>query len=153
MIQARMRAGASWSDACILNLSSRGMMIKADKAPSRGSYLEIRRGSYVIVARVVWSNSERFGVQTQDLVPADDLINQPDRAAPKAGAASADFVERRASARPTTAQFDSSRWRGRAMEFCVFLLLGGVGAMLALGAVGDLFAKPLAVVETALDKS
>lgn len=152
MIQARMRAGASWSDACILNLSSRGMLIKADQAPSRGSYLEIRRGAYVLVARVIWANSDRFGVQTQDPVPAEGLIHPPDQAgagvAPHDGA----FVERRAATRPP-AVLEASRQQSRAIEFCAFLLVGAIGAMLALGAVEGLMAKPLAVVEKALNKS
>lgn len=46
MIKARMRVGPSWSDALILNLSSKGLMVRSDRPPSRGSYLEIRRGPY-----------------------------------------------------------------------------------------------------------
>jgi hypothetical protein len=153
MIQARMRAGASWSDACILNLSSRGMLVKASNMPSRGSYLEIRRGSYVIVARVVWANAGRFGVQTQDLVPAEGLINHPDRPEAAAKPGDRNFADRRTAARPSASRHEASRWRARASEFCVFALLGAAGAMAALGAVDELLARPLAVVETALKRS
>lgn len=151
MIPARMRSGAAWSDACILDLSSRGMLVKAPVAPSRGSYLEIRRGSCVIVARVVWANADRFGVHTQDRVPADGLINHPDRPA-TAKPDETGFVERRTAARASVARHEASRWRGRAWEFCAFVLLGAAGATIALGAVDDLLAKPLARVESALEK-
>lgn len=153
MIQARMRAGASWSDACILNLSSRGMLLRAENSPSRGSYLEIRRGSYVIVARVVWSNSGRIGVRTQDVVPADELISDPDRAPAKFGSSGNVLAERRAAPRPSADRHEASRSQGRAMEYCLFLFLGGAAAITALGAVEQLLAEPLAVVETALNKS
>lgn len=142
-----MRAGASWSDACILNMSSRGMLVHAPTTPSRGSYLEIRRGGYVIVARVVWANDNRFGVQTQDIVPADDLIRNPDGAGQSVNPEPTGFVERRASPRQS---HEASRWQARAVEFGTFALLGGIAAVLMLGAMGELLARPLALVETAL---
>lgn len=144
-----MRAGASWSDACILNMSSRGMLVHAPSAPSCGSYLEIRRGGYVIVARVVWANDNRFGVQTQDLVPADDLIRNPDGTVQTINAQPSAFVERRATPRQ---RHETSRWRARVIEFGTFALLGGIAATLMLGAMGELLARPLALVETALSK-
>jgi hypothetical protein len=152
MIQARMRVGASWSDACILNLSSRGMMVGAPTAPSRGSYLEIRRGSHVIVACVVWSNSNRFGVRTQDVIPADELINQPDRAIP-AKRGNEGLVDRRAAPRSAGQRHEASRWRARGLEFGVFALMGAVAATVALGAVGELLQRPLAAIETAFGAS
>lgn len=127
------------------------MLLRSAGAPSRGSYLEIRRGSYVIVARVVWANADRFGVWTQDAIPADGLIKHPDRnAAAKPEADS--FVDRRAAPRPTSERHETSRSRARAMEFGAFALLGAVGATMALGAVEELLARPLAAVETALSK-
>ena len=149
MIKARMRAGSSWSDACILNMSSRGMLVHAPSAPSRGSYLELRRGDYVIVARVVWANDNRFGVQTQDVVPADDLIRNPDVAVQSINPQPSGFVERRAAPRR---RHEASRWRARAFEFCTFALLGGIAATLMLGAVGEILAHPLEAVETALSR-
>lgn len=146
-----MRSGTSWSDACILNLSSRGMLVKTPVAPSRGSYLEIRRGPYVIIARVVWANADRFGVQTQDLVPAEELINQHGQPATAAGPSGSGFAERRAVARHSTLH-EASRWRARAVEFGAFAFLGAAGATVALGAVGELLASPLAAVETALGR-
>lgn len=142
-----MRAGATWTDACILNMSSHGMLVHAPTTPSRGSYLEIRRGGYVIVARVVWANDNRFGVQTQDVVPADDLIRNPDGAARTSSQHPSAFVERRATPRQ---RHETSRWRARAFEFGTFVLLGGIAATLMLGAMGELLARPLALVETAL---
>lgn len=150
MIQARMRVGASWNDACILNLSSRGMLVRAPTAPNRGSYLEIRRGGHVIVARVVWSNADRFGVYTQDPIPAADLIRGTTSAAAAAAPGDASFTERRAAPRPSVPTSERSRWRARAMEFSTVAFLGGIAAVLLLGAVSDLFGRPLMAVEAAL---
>ena len=144
-----MRAGATWSDACILNMSSHGMLVHAPSAPSRGSYLEIRRGGFVIVARVVWANDNRFGVQTQDVVPADDMVRNPDGAVRTPSRDATGFVERRAIPRQS---HEASRWRARALEFGTFVLMGGIAAMLTLSTMGELLARPLALVETALSK-
>ena len=152
LIKARVRSGASWSDACILNLSSRGMMVTAPVAPSRGSYLEIRRGPYVIVARVVWADADRFGVRTQDVVAADGLINHPDRQAVAANSDGNGVIERRAAPRPSNVKFEVSRWRARAMELWTLALLGVIGAALAVEVINGLFAGPMAVVESALHK-
>jgi hypothetical protein len=150
MIKARMCAGASWCDALILNLSTRGMLVRADRSPGRGSYLEIRRGPHVIVARVIWSNHGRFGVQTQDPVPADSLIQDPDGAAapPKPGAAV--FHDRRAALRPTAVRHESSRQRARVAEFAAIALVCGLVAILIGGAVAELVATPLSAAQAAL---
>lgn len=63
MIQS---ANTGRRDACILDLSSRGLMIHASETVPGGSYLELRRGRHVIVARVVWSRDRRAGLQAQE---------------------------------------------------------------------------------------
>lgn len=150
MIKARMRAGASWSDALILNMSSKGLLVRSDRSPSRGSYLEIRRGPHVIVARVVWANSGRFGVQTQDPVPTDGLIQDPDGAQAPATPPGAGFKERRAIARPTEVRHESSRQKGRAAEFAVIAFACAAMAILIGGAVVEVVAKPMEAAQAAL---
>jgi hypothetical protein len=150
MIEARMRAGTSWSDALILNLSSRGMLVRADQSPGRGSYLEIRRGPYVIVARVAWSKSGIFGVLTQDPVPADGLIRDPDGAAAAARPGTASFKERRTASRPPGVRHESSRQKARFAEFALIALACGIAAVLFVSAVAELVAKPLDMARAAL---
>ena len=149
MINARMRCGASWSDACILNLSKRGMLVQSPEAPSRGSYLEIRRGSHVIVARVVWANSTRFGISTQDDVPAEELIADRVMPAPAPGPGGASCQERRARPRPGQSH-EASRWKSRTMEFMAMALAGSVAAYLLLGTVASSLGRPLGAVTQAL---
>ena len=150
MIQARMRSGALWSDALILNMSSRGLLVRSDHPPNRGSYLEIRRGGYVMVARVVWSNAGRFGVQTQDVVPAERLISDPDGAALPASSSAINQMERRAAPRAAQVRHDSSRQKARAIEFAAISLTCAFVAIPIGIAMIEVLAKPLRAAQTAL---
>ena len=44
-LPARLRGDESWSDVCIRNVSSRGLMLLIDNPPQRSTYIEVRRGS------------------------------------------------------------------------------------------------------------
>lgn len=149
LIKARMRVGASWSDACILNLSSRGMLVQSGMVPERGNYLEIRRGPHVVVARVVWSREQRFGVRTQDTVSAEELLNADDHG-PETSAPSPPIGERRAAPRPAVGRHERSRMRGRRLEFATLAIFGAASAMLLLATVGELLNRPLLAIERAL---
>lgn len=150
MISARMRAGATWSDACILNLSRQGMLLRSSNVPNRGSYLEIRRGAHVIVARVVWSSPDRFGVRTQDPVPADRLIHDPEGNPASQKSGESGFVDRRSAPRPSRHRHEASRHRARAMEFGTFLLIGAVATLVVGEAVAHALGEPMSAVSAAL---
>jgi hypothetical protein len=150
MIQARMRDGALWSDALILNMSSRGLLVRSGQSPNRGSYLEIRRGGYVIVARVVWSNAGRFGVQTQDVVPSERLMTDPDAAEVPAPSPAVGCHERRAAPRPIENRHETNRQRARAVEFATISLVGAFVAFVIASAMAEVIAEPLQTAQTAL---
>lgn len=144
-----MRTGATWTDACILNLSTRGMLLRSPANPRRGSYLELRRGPHVIVARVIWSRSDHFGVQTQDPLCPDRLMldsQAPAMAAHPQGSARA---ERRSSPRPASEKLDASRRRGRAIEFGALLLLCLLGSLFIGEGVATALSEPLRAVNAA----
>lgn len=150
MISARLRAGGGWSDARILNISSRGLMVHADQAPSRGAYVEIRKGSHHIVARVVWAEAQRFGVYTQDRLPVDSIANGIEPAAPTAEVAGK--AERRSRPRPPTSaeRHEASRRRARMAEYLCAAGFGIAAAALAFGAIESMLARPLAMVADGL---
>lgn len=139
-----------WMDACILNLSRRGMLVRAPKAPARGSYLEICRGAHVIVARVIWSTPDRFGVQTQDAVPAEELIRDPAGSSPPAKQAETGFSERRTQSRPREERDEASRRKGRSMEFGALIAVGAIAALLIGESIAGAFAAPLEIANAAL---
>src|SRR5690348_1343959 len=74
VVPARLRDGASWSDACILNVSSRGLMIHTGRPVRCGSEVELRRGEYMIVARVVWRDGARAGLRAEERVPIEEIV-------------------------------------------------------------------------------
>lgn len=127
-----MKSAEGWHDACIVDLSRRGAGLQAASPPARGSYVEIRRGDHVLVARVVWSRRHRFGVVTQDELPVESIV--ADRAAPRAPPAGpAPANDRRRSARSLEEQAELSRtWARRAQ----FIAAAGAGILAAL-AVGN----------------
>lgn len=145
-----MRSGASWNDALILNMSSKGLLVRSSQSVNRGSYLEIRRGPHVIVARVIWSASDRLGLQTQDPVPAADLIRDPDGAAAGKKRGEAGLEDRRSAPRPVEVRHETSRHSGRALEFAAIALACGIVALLIGNAVAEVVATPLGAAQAAL---
>ena len=141
-----MQAGGLWRDACILNISSRGLLLHANEPPGAGSYLEIRRGQHVMVARVVWSEASRFGVHTQDRLPVEAIV----RDLPAIGSSEPGqtrFVERRHRPRE---RHERSRQAGRWLEYAAFAIGGMIAASSAYGAVSMAMARPMAELGEAL---
>ena len=94
MVPCRMTADGRWADACIHNVSSRGLLVAVDEPPRPGTYVDIRRGTLVVIGRVMWRRDRFFGVRTQDRISVGVLVNEPRRATAPAGT-----PERRAEAR------------------------------------------------------
>jgi hypothetical protein len=143
VVPARLRDGASWSDACILNVSSRGLMIHTGRPVRCGSDVEIRRGDYLIVARVMWRDGGRAGLRAQQPVPVEEIVLLGQAPAlprtPRSG-------ERRRHPRPE----HSSRVRGRAIEFAGVLTLVAMLAAAGVSMIDAALARPLAAISTAL---
>jgi hypothetical protein len=152
MIAARMRNGDAWSDANILNLSSRGLLLHAAKPPSRGSYVEVRRGGHVIIGRVIWANTDRFGVRPQDALAIDSLIANASPKGQVANDSAGATVERRARPRPEALEwrYVQSSNTGRALQFLVIAGLGAMLAACAYEAVRETLSQPLSIVSTHL---
>lgn len=151
VMSSRIRCGAKWLDARMVNVSPRGVGLTATAPPATGTYIEIRRGAHVIVARVVWSEGLRFGVHTQDPVPVDALTREPDSSQPSADAvASEPQIERRRARRSLSVQHDRSRMAGRALEFAFIGILAVSAAFAGFGLIKEAFASPLVKAQQAL---
>ena len=145
LVLARLRHGSSWSDACILNVSSRGLMIHTGRPISHGTRVEIRRGVHVIVARVVWRDGGRAGLRAEDRVPVEDIITLGQSPSLQLTVAS---DERQKHPRPE----ERSRLRGRAIEFAGVVLIAAALTGAGLSMVDAAFGRPLAAVSNALSK-
>jgi hypothetical protein len=143
VVPARLRHGASWTDACILNVSSRGLMIHTGRPIVEGTQVEVRRGDHIIVARVMWRDGGRAGLKAEERVPVEEIMTLGQSPSLQLTAATG---ERRKHPRPG----DRSRLRGRAIEFAgvVTIAVSLAGAGLAM--IEQAFARPLAMVSAAL---
>jgi hypothetical protein len=147
LVRARMYAGGGWHDTCILNVSSRGLLLQAAAPPVKGTYLEIRRGPVTIMARVMWTKSHRFGVKTQDLVRLEAIT--PEAPTPTPGQVDR-RNDRRSKPGARLSEHDSSRQRGRLIEYGFAAALAAAGAGMVASEVAAVLGAPIRNVEAAL---
>lgn len=148
MLRARLRASSGWSDTCILNVSSRGLMIHAAGSASKGSTIELWHGEHRIVATVVWRKGSQAGLRTEEPVPVEDILALGSGPSLQLTAGPWPQVDRRKAPRTS----DDARPRGRAIEFAG---IGIIAASLAIGVSGmveEALAKPLGTVVAALSR-
>ena len=125
MVSARLRHGGSWSDACILNISKRGLMIHTGRPVRDGAEVELRRGNHVIVARVMWRDGGRAGLHSEVPVPVEDILtlgNRPRSSSPPrqesaANSAAAKTAAACAEERSSSPAGSSLRRRSRAQDW------------------------------------
>lgn len=147
VLPARLRAGGGWSDACILNISSRGLLIQARSMGPEGSTVELRRGDYAITARVMWQDGARAGLQSDNLLPVDEILSLSQSSQLRLVASDGQFIDRRR--RPRSRQIDA-RARGKILEFAgTAMIAGSVALAIAVTAAGAL-SEPFAHIESAL---
>lgn len=147
MLPARMRAGTKWSDARILNISSRGMMIHSTLVSPSDEQVEIYARQYVIVAQVMWRDGAKVGLKATDRVPVEDMIALGRAGDAPMAVGDALAVDRRAAPRTNAVE---ARLVGRAIET---MGVGVIAIALAFGAwamAQQALARPFAKVEAAL---
>ena len=148
MLRARMHASSGWTDACILNVSSRGLLINAITAgaAATGSMIELRHGVHVITAEVVWRKGTRAGLRSDQRVPVEEILALGNAAALQLTAGDWPRGDRRKQPR----SHEESRLRSRAIEFAGVAVIAGSLAVAVFSMVEAAFARPLAIVQTAL---
>jgi hypothetical protein len=146
----RMNVRGKWSNGCIHDVSDQGLLVSSDAPPAIGTYVDIRRGTLVIIGRVVWSGGSRFGVRTQDPVSVAVLLSEPVLKRRPA------IAERRSPTREETTrrvadQADRNRRRSSAFQFVCLTIIGlGVAYFAAISCYRAL-ATPLNAATTVLD--
>ena len=146
MLRARMRAQSGWSDACILNVSSRGMLINASAPAVQGSIIEVWHGEHLIVATVMWHNGTRAGLHADERIPVDEILALAKSSALQLTAPSWPEVERRKAPRPRA----ESRLRARLVELAGVTAFAISPAVAALLMVEQALARPFHSVVAAL---
>ncbi len=146
MLRARLRGLSGWSDACILNVSSRGLLVNAPAPGVAGNRIELWHGEHVIVATIVWRKGTRAGLRSEGRIPVEEIMALSRAPMLQLTAQPWPGVERRKTQRPRL----ESRQFGRILEFAGVLLVALVLVAGAQAMVQSAFARPLAAIEAAL---
>ena len=152
-IKARMLHNRAWTDILIRNVSSRGMLLHHPRPPSRGNYVEVRRFSQVIIARVVWSRGGDFGVRSQDIIDIEALKSRRDISPTEYNKKHGDADRRvlpREAFRTTDEKVAFSRLLGRAGQFFCLLFFGAAAAIFIADTVHAVLLRPLAEISSHL---
>jgi hypothetical protein len=141
LVSARVRQPSGWSEASILNISSRGLLIHSARPLPQGSWVELHRGDHVINARVVWRDGSKAGLQADDRLPVEAIAS---------GEISGSL--RFAPAEPQPRRRSADKWRvaGRRFEFASVLGVGAALVAATVTMVEQAFAHPLALVAAVL---
>lgn len=118
-------------------------MIHTGRPLAKGAEIELRRGSHVIVARVMWRDGARAGLRSDALLPIAEIVTLGRSPTLQLTAATG---ERRRHPRPE----EGSRIRGRLIEFAgvlAFVLTLAAGSISLIDAA---FSRPLSAVAAAL---
>ena len=145
IVPARLRMGAFWTDARILNISSRGLMIQSSRAAQQDCLVELWKGDRVIVARVVWRKGVKAGLQSEERVPIEEIVSLAQSPGLQLTPRGRPAYERRR--RPRTNR--NSRLRARALEFASVAIIGASLAGAAFGLIEQALGRPFAAAQSA----
>ncbi|NNM76707.1 hypothetical protein HJG53_07325 [Sphingomonas sp. ID1715] len=145
---ARLRGDDGWSDVCIRNVSSHGMMLVMHQPPPRGTYIEVRRGSAAVTGRVMWVRAGRCGLRTKERISVAALT----MATAQNDNAEGLTVERRAQARVHHPDASAARavYMARTMQFGTALALIAAAAGFAAHKTYGVLSAPSTIIAGAL---
>jgi len=148
VVPARLNAGPKWVDAVVLNVSSRGMLVRSDTAVEVGTYIDIRRGRQVIIGRAVWTNGNQFGVRTQDRIDIEALLGELSRPSSADGPRPERRADPQRSAPTMTAaqKADRNRHLGALFQYTMIAAVALAAAVYAASTVHDLLSTSMGAV-------
>lgn len=156
LLPSRMRVGALWVEACIHNVSSRGLLVASDEVPKPGTYVEIRRGRNIMIGRAVWAKGRLFGVRMQDRIDLAALKQDPARAGGRREVDDpAEQVERRRDDRfkhdaAIARKLERHRALSRLMQFGLVVFGTVAASAIVATAVYSALEAPLGQIEQAM---
>lgn len=132
LVPCRIMADTTWGDACIHDVALRSLVISSTVPLRVGGYVDIRRGTLVIVGRVQWQRGGRVGIRTQDPVSAAALVSEPRLSQRPAAASEHDRRDpaRRRAPLSLAAQAERSRRVSSALQFAALTAAASGGAYL-----------------------
>lgn len=154
-ISVRVRSNFGWGDARVSNVSSRGMMIVSESAPPKGAYIEICRGPYSVVGRIVWANDHAFGIRSQDPIVFDHLFKVPAQKRAQADERNSriqEQIRKNRSPAPTENEAAHAR-RARIFDFIVITAIGVGFAIVVVDTAESFFSAPFKQASTTLSRA
>lgn len=148
LMPARLRSSGGWTDACILNISKRGLMIHSARTGPTGSLVELWRGDQVIKARVIWQDGARAGLQAEDPLPVDDILSLTASTALRLTAASHAPIAGQAWERRDR----DERTQGRMIEYAGVVVIALAMAAASFDLIELAFARPMDLITDALGR-
>ena len=144
----RMNVNGTWSDGCIHDVSDKGLLVSTSNPPAIGTYVDIRRGTLVIIGRVVWTGGRRFGVRTQDAISIAALLSEPVQTT-RPASSDRRGPTRQETERTIVRRADQSRHRASAFQFICLTIIGlGIACCAAVYSYRTLAAPFGAVADT-----
>ncbi|MDB5705242.1 MAG: hypothetical protein JWN66_2358 [Sphingomonas bacterium] len=152
LFRARMHSDAGWSDVVVRNISRRGMQISTSEPVRPGSYVEICRAPYRIVARIMWSANDQLGARSQDPIDVNGLIAlaASGKAAAEKTGHTVEKGEPRTHERRTAERAVDSRHLSSRLQFVSLAGAIVVAAFLLANVVSAGLGAPFARIESAL---
>ena len=120
MLKARLRSDGAECDACIVDISTRGLAVSASAPPARGKYVELVVGKKRLVGQVRWCSQHRFGVALSERVSVMSVIANDDGPVAPPG--------RTQMGRSAQCVAAAPEGRNR-IEFAVFMIIAAVATL------------------------
>jgi hypothetical protein len=144
-LPARVSTGQGWADASILNVSSRGFLIRSGRTVPAGATLQLLRGDQLITARVMWSDGARSGLRAVERIAVEEILSSNQTAGFQLAAIQPNARNsRRVTTKPAPAV------PSRALEFVGVSAIAIMLAAAAFLGARQTLAPPLAKISAAL---
>jgi hypothetical protein len=73
-INAKLRRGEDWANVQIGNVSSSGLMLRANDPPPVGAPVTVCHRGWSMTGHVVWQERSRVGVQADETIDEEGLL-------------------------------------------------------------------------------
>jgi hypothetical protein len=141
LVRATLRGDGDEREACILDVSSRGLLLTAAVPPPRGSFIELVVGRHSLIGQVKWSSQRRFGLVLRERISVVGLLSGDQQAIK--------LAPRRKLSKQRRRVAEGTAPLARMIQFGMLIAALGAGAFM-LSRVSSQGLAPLRLASTAL---
>jgi PilZ domain len=141
LVRATLRGDGDEREACILDVSSRGLLLTAAAPPPRGAFVELVVGRHSLIGQVKWSSQRRFGLVLRERISVVGLLSGDGEAIK--------LAPRRQQGKQRRRIAEGTAPLARMIQFGMLIAAVGAGALM-LSRVSTQGLAPLRLAGTAL---